>query len=679
MAGASATDPVLVEGARIAAIERSGVLDIASSEELDRITRMVARVFNIPVCMATVVDVEKIWVKSAVGFESTCMDREGGLCEAVVLGGKMMTSADAGLDPVARLHSLVDTDGGIVFYAAAPVRTNDGYIVGSLCILGVERREFTDGEKETLQDFAHSISNIIESHRAERERDANRRLLEIISENPYLMIIETDQNGLLTYVNAASCTIFGYKSEEMIGNHFLKFAPPATQQHTVDSFKRLVEGNYQHGSTTFIHADGSKLVLEFAASPLKSTHGEFRTVSVLIDITEHIDAVAEKEAAQVKYRQLFQASRDGMAFLDLEGNIIEANSSFCEISGYEKKELKHRTFQSMRPSTLSKSEMDDNYKQITEIGFMPEYEGEMLRKDGSLVAISACAWLLKDINDGPSIVLTRIRDFTEQRKVESAKSELKAELEVQVATRTHEIEETLARLRRAERLASIGTLASGLAHQINNPIGAILNAAEYALLCEDDEDGSEVWKAALLNAVAQSRRCGRIVRSMLQYSRGAPTERWAENVDVVLQGALNAIQSYAKRKGASIEVTHPAAALWVVMNPIEMEQALVNVLNNAIESNPLGATIKVMVEARGDQACIVIEDDGIGISPDDRNRVFDPFYSTREQDGGTGLGLSVSVGIVNEFGGTMTVSGKQGTGTVVTILMRTAASGIPST
>lgn len=298
----------------------------------------------------------------------------------------------------------------------------------------------------------------------------------------------------------------------------------------------------------------------------------------------------------------------------------------------------------------------------------------MRRGDGSLIPVAVCSWLVTDDQDEPLAILVRTRDISEQKQLELARAQQHDQLEAQVAQRTRELEETLARLRRVERLASLGTLASGLAHQINNPIGSILNAAEYALLCEHDENAHAVWKAALLDSVEQSKRCGRIVRSMLQYSRGAPTERWIEDLDVVLQRALNATEGYAKASGATLEVSRDGHPMPVAMNPIEMEQVLVNLINNAIESHSSGAKIKLRLEVRGEQICVEVADDGRGVAPEDRSHIFDPFFSTRQQEGGSGLGLSVAVGIVSELGGTMSVASQLGAGTMITILLPLADS-----
>lgn len=664
------------EAARIEAIQKSGVLDIPGDEQLDRITRMAAQVFDVPVAMVTVVDEEIIWVKSSVGFEPTCLDRAPGLCESILRANAVRQIPDARLDPVAKFHPLVDVDSGVVFYAGAPVRNRENRVLGTVCIADVVARTMSERELATLQDFADWVMDLIELHRAQRERDASERRLRILSENPSLLVAETDQAGILRHVSTSVESILGYSQQETEGRHFLNFIHSNSQQSMADDFKSVIEGGFVKSSGVILHRDGSQRIFEFASSPVISDEEEIRTVTVLIDVTERIEAESKVAMAQKRYRQLFETSRDGIAFLSLsDGMLAEVNGTMCSMFGYQKEELERMRFGELRMEALHPDEVSSHFECLVRDGFTPEYEREMRRRDGSLIPVSVCAWMATDEQNQPVAVLTRVRDITEQKAWERAQSKHQEVLEAQVAARTRELEDSLSRLRRAERLASVGTLASGLAHQINNPIGSILNASEYALLCEHDDDVHSVWKGALLDAVEQSKRCGRIVRSMLQYSRGEATERWAEDLDVVLQRALNATRGYANARAAEIEVSGNGRPMPVAMNPIEMEQVLVNLINNAIESHPMGSSIRIRLASSEDTVSIDVEDDGRGIADEHQAQIFDPFYSTRVHEGGTGLGLSVAVGIVNEMGGTMTVVSESGVGTTVSIQLPLARFG----
>ncbi len=596
------------------------------------------------------------------------------MCEAVVETGQVVHIRDARLDPVARFHPLVEIESGIVFYAGAPIRSADGQVLGVVGISDSQPRSFSEHDQQTLQDFADWVMDQIERRRAERERDVSRHRVEILMEDPSLMIVEIDQAGIVVYVNHSVESFAGYSASEIMGREFLSFVHPDHRLRLAEDLKTAVQGTFMENAATFLHKDGSIRSLEWSSCPVQVADGNVYTVSVCRDVTERLRVESEMAIAEKRYRQLFETSRDGIAILALDGPILEVNDALCEMLGHSKETLENMHFRRLLSAELRPDEIEKYNTELMTQGFTPELEGAMRCRDGSPIPVSVCSWLVTDDKDKPLARLVRTRDISEQKQLELARDQQHDQLEAKVAQRTRELEETLARLRRAERLASVGTLASGLAHQINNPIGSILNAAEYALLCEHDENVHTVWKAALLDSVEQSKRCGRIVRSMLQYSRGAPMERWVEDLDVVLQRALNATQAYAKENAAAIEVSRDGHPMPVVMNPIEMEQVLVNLINNAIESHASGAKIKLRLEVRGEQICVEVADDGRGVAPEDRSHIFDPFFSTRQQEGGSGLGLSVSVGIVNEFGGTMSVASQLGVGTTITILMPLADS-----
>jgi signal transduction histidine kinase len=258
-------------------------------------------------------------------------------------------------------------------------------------------------------------------------------------------------------------------------------------------------------------------------------------------------------------------------------------------------------------------------------------------------------------------------DVTARRQIEHDRARYERELEETVAVRTRELLESRARLHESERLAVVGTLAAGVAHQINNPIGAILNCSEYALLCRDDEDARDIFERALIDNLAEVQRCAQIVRSMLQFSRDQPTTKWVEDLNRVARRAQRAISAYAKDRRATIAFTTEDEGLLARISPIELEQAIVNVLRNAIESRPSGAHVSLRLARRDKWATIEITDDGRGIPPEHQERLFEPFFSTRTREGGTGLGLSVAHGIVADHGGQIRIESILETGTRVVI------------
>ena len=259
----------------------------------------------------------------------------------------------------------------------------------------------------------------------------------------------------------------------------------------------------------------------------------------------------------------------------------------------------------------------------------------------------------KSLDDETGVLVDAFNEMLQNiEERDLALAQYRDELERLVERRTKELAGSQTRLRRAERLASVGTLAAGIAHQINNPIGAILNSAQHALLCENDADFKAVWKDALNRNEEQAARCGRIVRSVLQFSRNDDTERWPKNLVDVCRRACDLVEDYARDHHVVIRFTSPVNPVIVHLSPIQLEQALVNLLRNAVEAiGDQGGGVDVQLEADDKFARIEIRDNGCGIAPDHLARIFDPFFTTRLAADGTRLGLSMVYGIITDHGG----------------------------
>jgi signal transduction histidine kinase len=237
----------------------------------------------------------------------------------------------------------------------------------------------------------------------------------------------------------------------------------------------------------------------------------------------------------------------------------------------------------------------------------------------------------------------------------------------QLAERTRELEAERGRerLRHAERLAAVGSLAAGLAHQINNPLNNILLTAQDAL-GEEGPQAARVWRDALAASADEAKRCERIVRGLVAFARGEPGQKWREDAHQVLRRACELTADAAARHGATVELRLGREPAPVLANPIALEQALVNVLRNAIQSRP-GARVTLASERRARSVRLEIRDDGRGMDRSALGRLFDPFYTTRADEGGIGLGLSVAHRIVTDHGGEIRVASRPGEGTTVTV------------
>jgi signal transduction histidine kinase len=214
-------------------------------------------------------------------------------------------------------------------------------------------------------------------------------------------------------------------------------------------------------------------------------------------------------------------------------------------------------------------------------------------------------------------------------------------------------------LRHAERLNVLGTLAAGVAHELGTPLNVISGAAE--MLVEGEPSRPNAQKASRL-ILAQTDKITTIIRRLLEFSRRRVSTKSLVELDPAVSSAVDLLTATARKRGTTIQLTQGAGARQVRASAQEIEQVVSNLILNAIQAMPRGGDL--VVSTRGEEVCeIIVEDHGVGIPPEDLPHIFDPFFTTKDVGEGTGLGLSVSYGIVTDLGGTIEVATEVGRGT----------------
>lgn len=260
-----------------------------------------------------------------------------------------------------------------------------------------------------------------------------------------------------------------------------------------------------------------------------------------------------------------------------------------------------------------------------------------------------------------------IADMTDRKTTEVELTRYRDHLEELVEQRTRELEESREQLRLSERLASLGTLAAGVAHEINNPVGMILLAAQNALNAKDSPDAHLMTERCLREIETQSHRCARIVKSLLQFARQEPSDKWPDDLNRIVARAVELTRHYAEERRAVIDLRCAPALPLTRLNPLEMEQAFANLLRNAVEAGDEGVRVLVRTEQSAQTVRVLVQDNGRGMTHEQIKRAFDPFFTTRRNQGGTGLGMSIVHGIITAHGGTIAVESEPGYGTLITI------------
>ncbi|MBM3294850.1 MAG: hypothetical protein FJY82_10035 [Candidatus Aminicenantes bacterium] len=222
--------------------------------------------------------------------------------------------------------------------------------------------------------------------------------------------------------------------------------------------------------------------------------------------------------------------------------------------------------------------------------------------------------------------------------------------------------ERFRRMSRADRLATVGELAAGAAHEIRNPLTAIRSSLQYL----EGKSGDETSRKLLASALQETSRINDIVSALLAFSRPSEIVRERHDLRTTLQDSLDLIALQAGSKGIAVRRLFPDEPLPVQGDHSQLKQLFLNILLNAVQAMPGGGELAVeALRKEGDKAFVAVTDGGEGIPEENLDRIFDPFFTTKKS--GTGLGLSICYNIVKSHGGEIEVQSRRSQGTTVRI------------
>lgn len=459
-----------------------------------------------------------------------------------------------------------------------------------------------------------------------------------------------DCSGRMLIVNCQMESLFEYGRGELVGVVVESLIPKRyRQRHRLqrdayfeDPAARPMGSGLELSG---LRKNGTEFPLEISLGPLQTDRGVVVLVAIR-DITDRINA-------QQRFRGLLESVPDALVIVDNNGAMRLVNKQTELLFGYEREELIDRTVEALIPS-LQHFHRQQRKQYVTDpdspsMGIGLELKG--LRKDGVQFPIEIS--LSPVHSDGELFVIATIRDISDRKQMESV-------------------------LRRSERLASLGTLMAGIAHEINNPVGAALLTAETALALVGEPDSSNDTEACLRNIIASMDRCGRIVESILKFSRGSHAEKVACDLNQIIRQACEHSSVHVQHSQAKLSLDLSDALPPIYGVALELEVMLMNLIRNGIDSGNHGVHVQIQTSSGDGGVHIAVSDNGRGMSDQELRHVFDPFYTTRPHAGGTGLGMSIVYGIIQEHQGTIDVDSKPGVGTTVRIELPTAEPTVES-
>jgi PAS domain S-box-containing protein len=486
--------------------------------------------------------------------------------------------------------------------------------------------------------------DITEAKASQLEKEKQRALFETVLANVPASIFWKDRNSVYLGANKQFAQDTGLRSpDDLIG----KTDYDLTWRQEEADFYRQCDRNVMDSGEPLLNieesqrqAGGKKAYLLTNKVPLRDESGEISgMLGIYMDITE-------RKQAEIRFETLFNSAADAIFVIDSEGTILQTNRYAYEHFGYDKDELTGRNIKAFF-STKSQQTCDFNFPILREAGFSRS-DIEFIGKDGRIRNMECNATAVPSEGGAFTTFLIIQRDVTEKRRAEEE-------------LRQHQQE-----LVHVMRLSTMGEMASGMAHELNQPLSALVSYCGTAASMLDSQGTEPPGLREILDrAKEEAHHAAEIIRNLRQFvSKGeSDSEPLAlreliEDVEILLKAEL-------EKHSVTIDENLACGGGRVLANRIQIEQVLINLIRNSIEAIK-GANIadgRVLVETRpapNDTIAVTISDNGPGIDPEMLGNLFQPFQSSKPS--GMGLGLSISRSILQGHGGTIWVEGKRRSG-----------------
>jgi len=506
----------------------------------------------------------------------------------------------------------------------------------------------------TVSYYEGMVEDITERKRLEEKMGRVTRQMQALLESAGEGIYGMDTEGRCTFINRAGAKMLGYFPNQMLGRsmHALvhhhrenRTAYPESECPILRTFQ--TNKPCRVNNEVFWRSDGTSFPVEYSCYPIIENEVTNGAVITFSDITER--RRAEEQIAE--QAELLDKAQDAIIVCDLGGVILFWNKGAESIYGWHRHEAVGESVGGLiHPDAVKYQEASHT---VLSRG---EWFGEIqhLTKDRRELNIQARWTLVRDKEGCAKSILAINTDITEKKKIE-------------------------AQFMRAQRMEGIGTLAGGIAHDLNNILTPIMLSIETLKTISTDHRAKGILETIEVSA----RRGADIVRQVLSFARGVEGER----VEIQPRHLLKEIQTLLKDtfpKNIRMEISLPNACWTILGDPTQLHQVLLNLCVNARDAMPQGGSLTITVEnlnideqyaamdvqaKPGRYVIISVVDSGVGIPPAILDKIFDPFFTTKEVGKGTGLGLSTVIAIVKSHDGFVNVYSEPGRGTTFKVYL----------
>lgn len=536
---------------------------------------------------------------------------------------------------------------GVQSYAGVPLKDRKGRAIGLLSIMNRAELPHEYSAEAALEVYAVRAAAELERKIAESALLTATAYLDNLIETASVMIVEIDIQGCLTRLNRMAEEITGYRRDELLGrNWFELMMPPHRIASAALYLQNLRQGKLQQVNESPIRTrDGSERAISWRNSEIRNGEGAIvGSLSFGVDVTERIRVQAERARLQDalsvvddEWRRTFDAVNTPILITQRDGVVIRVNQAARALSGLDEDQIVGKDIAAVRP--------DEPWQTAA----------QMVR-------------YISDEHTGTSAETRDRHGRTWDITIDHFSAEKDhSERYILVLWNITGIVELQESLRRSETMSAMGTIVAGVAHEVRNPLFG-LSATLDAFADELSQPGYKECAAALR---AEVNRLAQLMQELLEYGKPSALNVERGSLDAVIREAID------HRAPSEVVIENAVAADLpaLLMDRGRLRQVFENVINNAAQFAPQKSTVRVaaaVVERAGRRhiECRV-EDDGPGFQPEDLDRVFEPFFTRRQE--GTGLGLSIVQRIVQDHGGRVFAENRPGGGACLRILLPVAA------
>ncbi|MGI2905045.1 hybrid sensor histidine kinase/response regulator [Tolypothrix sp. VBCCA 56010] len=647
------------EARRLEALHQYQILDTPPEEVFDDLVFLAAQICGTAIALINFTDNKRHWFKAKVGLDVQQMPRDIGFCPFCIEQGETLVIPDTLADERYASDPVVTSEPYVRFYVGVPLITPGGEVIGTVCIVDSQPRQINDEQLEALKTISRLIVRQLESRRnltelasiktdykqaKEALHESESTLVSFFDSAPMMMGTVELRYDDIKHIsdNAASAKFFGV-TPEAIKNRFASNmgVPQKYVREWINHLRQAAKRRSPVSFEYFHDGDAKKWLRATVSSIAVCCDSPQRFAYVVEDITER------KQAEQQIREQaaLLDISTDAIVVRDLSNKILLWNKTAEKLYGWKAEEAMGGNINQLDNNSLLQQEI---YQAVLSNG---TWQGELQKhsKSGKQIIVESRWTLVRDEHQKAKSILVVDTDITQKKQIE-------------------------AQFLRAQRMESLGTLASGIAHDLNNMLSPVLMSVPLLKAKLSDERSHAVLSIVENNA----KRGASLVKQVLSFARGiegdSPKETLRDRTVLQLKHQIWEMKQIIEQTfPKSIKVhTEIQSDLWhICADSTQIHQVLINLCVNARDAMPNGGTLnisaknifidenfaKMQLDAKvGSYILLSVADTGIGISQETLERIFEPFFTTKEFGKGTGLGLSTVMGIVKGHGGFITTS-----------------------